>query len=568
MRLLDRSRTAISTILATTLALCVTEASAQNPPARPQGERPAPAPAGAAPAPAGAAPASRGAAPAPAGAAGAPGAAAVPAGAAPPPRGATPAPAGPAPAPGAAAPAPAGAAQAPAPAGAPAATPGAAATPGTAAAAPGAAPGEPAPGTAPAGDAAAEAFVEPDPNVATRDDLQGLVTDLENFKFQWQRERDLHTAISTRSLLIGGVVQTRIGWTEQPVTTATSNDRKVTFDIGAALLSFNGILYKDYEEGRNLTYSVRFGASPQQASNNSFLNLLDAQLSYSVLPTLAPEDWVLQITLGQQLLPFGLEVPASEELKPVITNAQFTTKLGLNRRDLGLIVRGDVLPQVDYGYNYRAPVLAYAVGLVNGSGPNTPDDNSEKDIIGRLAFTVPSEYNSILRQITLGGSAYIGWQNTFLKDEKKTLSGKGVKRRYGGDIYYNHYPIGLTYEFIYGQDDVTLGTTPEDPQKTRLSSLSHVATVFYNWGEQFLRGYRNQGRYDDWWPKTYQPFIRVDLFDPSTEVPENRVDVYTLGFNVFFAETTKFQLNLNRRDDRTNKEGAQHELLAQLQGGF
>ncbi|HTN89729.1 MAG TPA: hypothetical protein VL242_38905, partial [Sorangium sp.] len=60
MRLLDRSRTAISTILATTLTLCVTEASAQNPPARPQGERPAPAPAGAAPAPAGAAPPSRG----------------------------------------------------------------------------------------------------------------------------------------------------------------------------------------------------------------------------------------------------------------------------------------------------------------------------------------------------------------------------------------------------------------------------------------------------------------------------------------------------------------------------
>ncbi len=58
----------------------------------------------------------------------------------------------------------------------------------------------------------------------------------------------------------------------------------------------------------------------------------------------------------------------------------------------------------------------------------------------------------------------------------------------------------------------------------------------------------------------------VDLFDPSTEVKENRVDVYTLGFNVFFAETTKFQLNVNRRDDRTSTEGATHEVLAQLQG--
>ncbi|WP_234023484.1 porin [Sorangium cellulosum] len=498
----------------------MTQASAQTPPGRAQGERPAQAPGGAAPAPGGAAAA---------------------------------------PAPGGAAPAPGGAAAAPA------------TTPGAAVAGPdvpGAAPGVPSPVTSPAGDATAEAFVEPDPNVATQDDLQGLRSDLENFKFQWQRERDLHTALSTRSLLIGGVVQARIGWSEQPVNTATSNDRKVTFDTGAAILSFNGILYKDYEEGRNLIYSVRFGASPQQASNNSFLNLLDAQLSYSILPTLGPEDWVLQVTLGQQLLPFGLEVPASEELKPVITNAQFTTKLGLNRRDLGLIVRGDILPQVDYGYNYRAALLAYAVGITNGSGPNTPDDNSEKDLLGRLAFTVPSDYNSLLRQITLGGSVYFGWQNTFLKDEKKTLSGKGVKRRYGADIYYNHYPIGVTYEFIYGQDDATLGTTPDDPRKTRLTSLSHVATFFYNWGEQFLRGYRNQGRYDDWWPKTYQPFLRIDLFDPSTEVLENRVDVYTLGFNLFFAETTKFQLNFNRRDDRTNTEGAQHELLAQLQGGF
>ncbi|WP_437574769.1 hypothetical protein [Sorangium sp. So ce887] len=402
----------------------------------------------------------------------------------------------------------------------------------------------------------------------TQDDLRGLSSDVENFKFQWQREQDLHTARTTRGLLIGGVVQTRVGWSDEPVNSATVNDRRVTFSIGAALLSFNGSLYRDYEEGRNLTYQLRFGASPQQATNNSFLNLLDAQISYSPVPTISPEESTLLITLGQQLLPFGLEVPANEELKPVITNAQFTSRLGLARRDIGLIIRGDLFPQVDYGYDYRVGTLAYALGVIDGNGPNTTDDNTEKDFIGRLAFTVPTDYHSWLRQITLGGSVYFGWQNTFLKDEKKTLSGKGIKRRYGADLYYNHFPFGITYEFIYGQDAVTLGTTAEDPRKTELQSVAHVATFFYSFGAQFLKSMRNQGRYDDWWPKTYQPFVRIDTFDPDLDQARSRVDTYTLGLNVFFAETSKFQLNYNRRDDRADTLGAGNEVLAQLQGGF
>ncbi|KYF51495.1 hypothetical protein BE08_22470 [Sorangium cellulosum] len=424
-----------------------------------------------------------------------------------------------------------------------------------------------APDAAPAASDAAD-VPEHDPNLVTQDDLQGLRTDVENFKFQWQRERELHTARTTRGLLIGGIVQTRVGWNEQPVDSSTVKDRRATFSIGAALLSFNGSLYRDYEEGRNLVYRLRFGASPQQATNNSFLNLLDAQISYSPVSTLSPEDPVLLITLGQQLLPFGLEVPASEELKPVITNAQFTSRLALARRDIGLIVQGDLFPQVDYGYDYRVGTIAYAIGVVDGSGPNTPDDNTEKDILGRVAFTVPSDYNSWLRQLTVGGSVYFGWQNTYLQDEKKTLSGKGIKRRYGADLYYNHFPFGLTYEFIYGEDEVTLGATLDDPRKTELESLSHVATFFYSFGAQFLKSMRNQARYDDWWPKTYQPFFRVDIFDPDTGQARNRIDTYTLGFNVFFAETTKFQLNVNRQDDRAAKRGAKHEVLGQLQFGF
>jgi hypothetical protein len=400
-----------------------------------------------------------------------------------------------------------------------------------------------------------------------RDDAQGLQTDLENFKFQWQRERDLHTAITTRALLITGVIQTRFNWVDQNTTNATTYARRSTFDIGSAIVGFSGNLYKDYEEGRNLTYSLRYGASPQTATNNSFLNLLDANITYSLLPTVDKESPALTVTFGQQLLPFGLEVPASEELKPVIRNAEFTTALQLARRDIGVIIKGDLFAQMDYGYAYRQALLAYAVGLINGSGPNTTDDNDFKDFIGRLALTIPSEYNSWLRQITIGGTVYYGKRNTFLADNK-TLAGKGTRQRYGVDVYYNHWPFGLTYEFIVGKDVATPGMTLADPKRTDVTSRSHTATFFFSFGEQFVAGFRNQGRYDDWWPKTWQPFVRFDSFNRNVDVVGTKVDTLTLGLNVFFAETTKLQVNYNHRDDELNPQGPSNEVSAQLQFGF
>jgi hypothetical protein len=421
----------------------------------------------------------------------------------------------------------------------------------------------------------------PDPQ-SIADDVQGLRTDVENFKFQWQRERDIHTAITTRALTIGGTIQARFGWTDQPTTNAVVYKRKTSFDVPLAVLNFNGNLYRDYEDGRNLSYSLSFGVSQQTNTNNSFLNLLNASITYSVLPTTSPEYSVLTITAGQQLLPFGLEVPASEELKPVIRNAQFTTRLNLARRDVGAIVRGDLFPSVDYGYNYRQALFAYALGILNGAGPNTLDENDNKDFIGRLAFTVPSDYNSWLRQVTLGGTAYIGKQNVYTPDAARTLQGKGVKNRFGGDIYYNHWPFGLTYEYIRAQDVQTPGPTAQAPNRRTVWSEAHTATFFLSFGEQFVAGFRNQGRYDDWWPKTYQPFLRFDRFNSNIDLKGDaaqRLDVYTAGLNIFFAETSKFQLNYNHsrntvKDVRTPNERIAiakqntNEVLAQVQFGF
>lgn len=412
--------------------------------------------------------------------------------------------------------------------------------------------------------------VAPAEKAVTRDELDGLQADLENYKYQVQRDRDTRTALSARALNVSGVIQTKFGATDSavniPGTSATAvKNRNHSFDLGAVLVGFNGNLYKDYEDGRNLDYTLRFGTSPQQGTNNSFLNLIDANLTYNLLPTISADEPRLSITFGQQLLPFGQEVQATEDLKPTINNAQFTGALDLARRQVGLILRGDLFPQVDYGYNYRAPVLTYALGLVNGNGPNKSDDNNAKDWIARLAYTVPSDYNSWLRQLTFGASVYKGKQNLFVNNGADLVR-VGKKDRYGFDIGYNHHPYGATYEYTEGRDGGATGTKTAYAIAER-KSRAHSATFFYNIGEQFVKGYRAQGRYDDWWPKSYQPFYRYDRFDPNTALGSDRIDIQTLGLNVFFAETTKFQVNLNRTSNQTTNKTT-NELLAQFQFGF
>lgn len=417
---------------------------------------------------------------------------------------------------------------------------------------------------------AANPVVAPDESVASKEDINGLQADLENFKYQVQRDRDTRTALSARALNVSGVIQARYGATDAAVngnSANAANGNNNSFDLGAVLIGFNGNLYKDYEDGRNLDYTLRFGTSPQQGTNNSFLNLLDANLTYNILPTISADTGRLSVTFGQQLLPFGQEVQATEDLKPTINNALFTLpgRLDLARRQVGLIFRGEAFPVVDYGYNYRAPILTYAFGLVNGNGPNKSDDNNNKGLVGRIALTLPSDYNSWLRQLSFGTSIYRGKQNVFV-NSGADLVDKGKMDRFGFDIAYNHHPFGVTYEYTEGRDEYAVGTRAAYSVVER-KSRAHTGTVFYNVGEQFVKGYRAQGRYDDWWPKSYQPFYRYDRFDPNTATEHAEINVHTLGLNVFFAETSKFQLNLNHTTFKaTNK--TTNELLAQFQFGF
>jgi phosphate-selective porin len=443
---------------------------------------------------------------------------------------------------------------------------------------------------------------------ATKADIQGIRTDFENYKYDQARTDDRKRASVNRNTTISGTVALR--GTAQNIaqnagvangatgggTTYQAESRQNGFDIGSASLKFAGNLYRDYAEGKNLTYVLgfaygsNFSGSPSSATsatrtlgvasaNGSQFNLNDAYLAYSFFPTNGGiEDAKGTLTFGQQQVPFGLEAQTDEEVRPVITSAQFTSSLnGIKDRQIGLVYRGDSFVNVDWTNNYRSALLEYAFGVVNGSGPNKSDNNTQKDIIGRIAVTIPAEYNSWLRQLKLGTSYYQG-SNPLVNNNTTNAVQVSKSTIRGFDINWTHLPYSIAYEYAQGRDEVfktATGTTTNTSPLVIKPSKGQYINFGYSWGEQFLSSEKSLAKYDDFWPKTYQLFFRYDTFDKDTRVGD-KTNISTLGLNTFFAETTKLQFNylVTRNEDTTvsytaaNRPKETKAIQVQFQYGF
>lgn len=399
---------------------------------------------------------------------------------------------------------------------------------------------------------------------ASKADIQGLRTDMENYKYDQSRLQERNIPSVTRNTKIGGSVT--VGFQTQNPAAASGNQsttpgepRKNAFSAANATLNFTGNLYRDYAEGRNLTYRAAFSTGTNLNAKNTYatefgknnadgsqFNLTDAYIRYSYEPqTGNAEDRLGTITLGQQSIPFGQDPQAIDpEVRPVINSAQFSSALNLNSRQVGVVVSGDIEPYVDYTNNYRAPLLAYAFGVVNGNGTNKADNNSLRDYIGRLVYTLPVDYSSWFRQLQLGTSYYRGYG--FPAASTVTNKGKGTFTRTGFDVNWTHLPYSVSYEYVYAKDELpgNPGTDALHPDGFK-RGVGQYINFGYTWGEQFLNSSKQQGKFDDYWPQSYQAFIRFDSWDPDRNVLVQTDHKYitTLGLNVFFAETTKFQIN-------------------------
>jgi len=411
---------------------------------------------------------------------------------------------------------------------------------------------------------------------ATKADVQGLRADLENYKYDQSRAIERNIPSVVRNTKIGGGVTLRYDLrspAEQPATSAVgttpAESRASGFATPQFNLNFAGTLYRDYDEGRNLTYRLAFSNNASASSSTAttdatnVVNASDVYVRYSYQPSTGnPEDPLGTITLGQQVVPFGLDAQALDpEVKAVIGNAGFVSGLNLNKRQVGVAIQGDFNPYVDFSNNYRAPAVTYALGLYNGNGPNRVDNNNHRDLVGRLAYTLPVDYNSWWRQIQVGTSYYLGKPTLGATNGYAASNVTGKSTRTGVDVNWTHLPFSISYELAYGRDRllandalVTSGKNPDGVQR----GVGQYINFGYTWGEQFLSSSRQQGKFDDYWPKSYQAFIRFDQWDPnrSGKVINDKVYVTTVGLNVFFAETTKFQVNYLRTRNQLGTSAA------------
>ncbi len=432
---------------------------------------------------------------------------------------------------------------------------------------------------------------------ATQSDISGVRDEIQLLRDQWQKGID-RTVVSTKRLLtISGTGTLKYA---KPNPFLNDNPSGVEgFSTPSFGLSFTGNLYRDYVEGKNLSYSLGILTTDKNA-----ISISNANLTYDILNTLDKETAKLSITGGQQKKFFGIEATASEEFKPTVAGAQFATKLGLDSRDIGFVLAGDFLPENDFGYNYRVPTVQYWLGLINGTGANAAENNTSKDFFARLQLNAPVNYDHILRGLSLGVSGLWGKTDytatntttntaTFAptvtppatytlttSTKADTITQKGNKERWGVDLAYVNTPIGFTLEYAHGTDLIptngtvttkngaTTKTVPYGFKKT--DQEGYTFTLFYSFGDQFVNSIKTQERWDDYYPLTYQPFVRFDRWVPDTGSKSVRTDIYTAGFNYFFAQTTKLQVNYNVTRDYKSDGGVYNNdaFLAQFQFGF
>ena len=409
----------------------------------------------------------------------------------------------------------------------------------------------------------AAAVAEPQQPI-TREDFEGVRNEIAVLKDSYDRTLANNVANSLRSLKISGTLSSSYSL---PTSSNASPDPIPTFSGGSATLSFKGNLKRDYAEGRNLDYVLSLATTTSGAVTN-YVQPTDVYIQYSIFPSLDNEKPLFYVQFGQQKKPFGLEATTNDDKKPTINSATFVSKLNVSKRDIGILLRGDISPTLDLGFNYRIPLIEYSIGIFNGSGPNTIDTNKQKDIGGRIIINAPVDYNSSYRGLSLGGSFYRGNDDITKTIGTSTIKDVGSRNLYGVDLAYVATPIGFTAEYASQESEYLSGTTKANILKPTRKSDGYTLTVFYNFGDQFLKNARVESRQDDYWPTTYQPFVRFDHYDPDKAVSGDDTSIVTYGFNVFFAETTKLQFNYNVRHERSNSDLHQNDFVAQFQYGF
>jgi len=288
--------------------------------------------------------------------------------------------------------------------------------------------------------------------------------------------------------------------------------------------------------GSKVTYKIQgdFSRSPM---------LVDAFIKYQPC-----REFGIQV--GQFKTPFTIESPINPVNLEIFDYGEIIQKLsgysdvcgvgGLGR-DIGIMATGSLFPvKGEEGYKYS--LVEYSIGVFNGNGPTTTDNNNRKDIVGRM------DIHPGLENLTLSGSYYYGLykgsSDPAVLEEGKTNFGHGVRNRWTAGAQYNDGKLVLRGEYIAGETYYQLGYFNGE-----IGELS-IQDCFLN-----SNGYYAQaGYYFQAGEQKIMPVLRYEHFTADQAIGNGGTNWYTAGINYWPLKSVNFKLDysLVQKESGTN----------------
>ena len=244
------------------------------------------------------------------------------------------------------------------------------------------------------------------------------------------------------------------------------------------------------------------------------------------------------IQVGQFKTPFTLESPINPVNLEIFDYGESVQKLvgysdvcGLKSigRDIGIMVSGNFFPVEGKDFS----LVTYSIGVFNGSGVNTTDNNNRKDIAGRL------EVHPMMKDLTLSASYYNGG---YLKDELN----QGKRDRWSAGAQYNDGDLLIRAEYLNGATGFRT-VSYNDPEGI---TPEYTDGVYYSNGYYAVAGYNFKfGK-----GQKIMPVLRYEHFTKDASIEKGGTNWYTVGVNYWPVKSVNFKLDysLVQKETGTN----------------
>ena len=233
--------------------------------------------------------------------------------------------------------------------------------------------------------------------------------------------------------------------------------------------------------------------------------LLDAYISYNRY------KWV-RMALGQFKSPFSLELQTPCHKLNTIDRARVVVELAAPLRDMGFMVFGGT----------ETTLIKYQLAVMNGTGLNTFDDNGGKDYVSRVVLQPFKEK----KYLAIGGNFRYGTSAPAAAD----ATSDDWRMRWGVEGNLRYKNITLQGEYIYGEDvgSYMVGGGCGGPGEIVEGSIERQ-------GWYFTAMYMTNWR--------FQPVLKYEYYDSDISKSDQFSYVTTIGFNYFFNDWTRLQVN-------------------------